>query len=156
MELGSEYSDYKKQKGGKSQSKSSKDDEKSTAHVVLLYIPNRILDLLDIIRFDIGVGPSLGAVVRVTPYGQAGARFMMPVSLRAGLRGRKLPVFIEHTNELGVGPLFLSSDDRKPSILEVGAGADLFLVGAYAGISIDSIADFALGIFGLDPSDDDL
>lgn len=34
----------------------------------LWYIPNRILDILDIFRFRLSVGPGLGAGVRVTDY----------------------------------------------------------------------------------------
>lgn len=155
LDLGSEYSDYNKQKGsGKSSGSSSKD--RNIIVSTLLFVPNRILDLLDIIRFDVGVGPAVGAVVRVTPHAQAGARFLMPISLRAGLRGRKMPVFIEHTTEMGAGPLFLSSKDREPSPAEVGIGADLFIAGAYLGISFDSIVDFFGGFAGFDISDDDL
>ena len=155
LDLGSEYSDYNKEKykrdshgkiiGKNSNSRSPNHD---TAVSVLLFIPNRILDILDILRFDIGVGPSVGGVVRITPYGQAGVRFLMPVSIRAGLRGRRLPVFLEHANEMGIGPAFLSSEAREPSILEVGAGVDLFVAGVYAGISFDSIWDALAGFIG--------
>jgi hypothetical protein len=153
LELGDEYSEHSK---NHSKNKEYKKNERSFLVSTLLFIPNRVLDLVDIIRFDVGVGPALGAVVRVTPYGQAGVRFVMPVSLRAGLRGRKMPVFIDHTNEMGVGPLFLGSKDREPTPLEVGVGGDLLLVGAYAGVSIDSIFDFLGGFVGLDISDDDI
>lgn len=158
LDLGAEYSDYNKEKySGKSNKSSSGEKAKDRSIIVssLLFIPNRVMDLLDILRFDVGVGPALGLVARVTPHGQAGVRVMMPISVRAGLRGRKLPIFIEHTNEMGVGPLFLGSKEREPSPLEVGVGADLFLAGVYAGISIDSIFDFFGGFVGLDISEDD-
>ncbi|NLF25410.1 MAG: hypothetical protein GX589_07100, partial [Deltaproteobacteria bacterium] len=48
---------------------------------VVLWIPNRIMDFLDIFRFDIGVGPSHGAVVRLSRYAQAGYREMSPASV---------------------------------------------------------------------------
>lgn len=161
LNLGNEYEEYGKERygkgGGRSNSRSSGVKEKrSLATNVLLYIPNRILDLLDIIRIDVGVGPSAGAVVRITPYGQVGARFLLPISARAGLRGRKSPIFIEHTSEMGIGPAFLSSEARTPTILEVGAGLDFFVAGAYFGISFDSIADAVVGFVGYDLSDDDL
>lgn len=160
LDLGSEYKDYGKERYGKGGYKSNKPYGSGEKHDIfvtaLLFIPNRILDILDIFRFDLGVGPSLGAVGRITPYGQFGVRFMMPVSLRVGLRGRRSPVFLEHTNEMGIGPAFLSSDSRRPSPLEIGLGADLLLVGAYAGISIDSIGDALAGFVGFDPAEDDL
>jgi len=155
LDLGDEYNSHSKDSARSKESKSSKKD-RSFLVSALLYLPNRVLDILDIVRFDVGVGPAIGGVVRVTPYAQAGARFMMPLSVRAGLRGRKLPVFIEHTSEVGVGPLYLDSSQRKPTPLEIGAGVDLFLVGAYLGISVDSIFDAVLGFVGIDISDDDL
>ncbi len=160
LSLGEEYSDYHKEKYSRKNSKSSngsdKGSDRSLVVSTLLYIPNRVLDFIDIFRFDVGVGPAIGAVVRFTPNGQAGLRFLMPVSARVGLRGRKSPVFIEHSNEMGIGPFFLGSDDRKPTPVEVGLGADLFLAGAYVGVSIDSIFDFIGGFVGFDISEDDL
>jgi hypothetical protein len=156
IDLGEEYTDFSKSGSSKSASKKSNKEDRSFLVSALLYIPSRVLDILDIFRFDVGVGPAVGAVVRVTPHAQAGMRLLMPVSLRAGLRGRKSPVFIEHTSEMGVGPLYLDSAQREPTPLEIGAGVDLFLVGFYLGISIDSIFDAVLGFVGIDISDDDL
>jgi hypothetical protein len=156
LDLGEEYTDFSKSTSPKSASTKSKKEDRSFFVSALLYIPNRVLDILDIFRFDVGVGPAVGAVVRVTPHAQAGMRLLMPVSLRAGLRGRKSPVFVEHTSEMGVGPLYLDSAQREPTPLEIGAGVDLFLVGFYLGISVDSIFDAVLGFVGIDISDDDL
>jgi hypothetical protein len=152
LNLGEEYSEHSKPAG------SAKASGKNRSLLVsgLLYIPNRVLDILDIFRVDVGVGPAVGAVARVTKYGQVGARLMMPVSARVGLRGRKIPVFIEHTSEMGVGPLYLDSPQREATPLEVGAGVDLILVGAYVGISVDSIFDALTGFVGFDISEDDL
>ncbi len=156
LDLGGEYSDYNKERyQGKSHPKVQKEDDNLVVKT-LLFVPNRILDILDIIRVDVGVGPSAGAVVRITPYAQAGVRLMMPLSVRLGLRGRRSPVFVEHVNEMGIGPTFLSSNDREPSILEIGVGADLFLAGFYVGISLDSIGDAIVGFAGFDPAEDDL
>jgi len=159
LDLGQEYTDYNKEKHSGNSGESSKGEKTQNRSIFisgLLFVPNRVLDLLDILRFDVGVGPAVGVVARVTPHGQAGVRFLMPVSLRAGLRGRKSPVFLEHSNEMGVGPLFLGSKDREPTPFEVGLGADLFLAGAYLGVSVDSIFDFFSGFVGVDLSDDDL
>lgn len=123
---------------------------------VLLWIPNRIMDLIDIFKVDVGVGPSFGAVVRVTKYGQVGYRSVSPLSVRMGLFGRSAPFMLEHSSELGLGPGFIQSHDRTVCKGELGAGADLFVVGAYGGVCIDELIDFVAGIFFLDVSGDDL
>lgn len=121
----------------------------------LLWIPNRVIDLLDIFHVDIGVGPSFGAVVRATDSGQVGYRVMSPASLRAGLNGRNLPVFVERGMEFGMGPTFVNSFGRDVCPGELGAGVDLLLVGGYGGVCFDEALDFIVGIFGFDMMDDD-
>lgn len=123
---------------------------------VLLYIPNRILDLIDVFRVDVGVGPSVGAVVRVTEYGEVGMREMLPMSVRVGDFGRRAPYLIETSNEFGVGPLYVDSSDRNVCPAEVGLGADVLVAGAYAGICFDELLDFAAGLIFIDLKDDDL
>lgn len=123
---------------------------------VLLWVPNRVLDLIDVFRVDAGVGPAVGAVVRVTEYGQLGYRQFAPFSLRVGGFGRKFPAIIERSNEIGAGPAFLQSPDREVCVGELGAGLDLFLVGAYGGVCVDELADFVAGLFFIDIKDDDL
>lgn len=148
IELGKEYVDYSKD--------DASDQEKSgsIARALILYFPNRVLDLIDIVKLDVGAGPALGAVVRITKWGQVGIRILAPVSLRVGLRGRHIPAFIEHSSELGVGPAFLASSQREITPLEVGLGGDL-LFGAYAGVSLDELFDFLAGLIFLDPFGDD-
>ncbi|MBX7143067.1 MAG: hypothetical protein K1X79_01315 [Oligoflexia bacterium] len=123
---------------------------------VLLWIPNRVMDFVDIFRADVGVGPAMGGVVRVTRYGQVGYRQMTPLSVRVGLFGRKAPVMLEHSSEFGLGPGFISSKDRSVCKGEIGVGADAFVAGAYAGVCVDEIIDFLAGIFFLDVSGDDI
>lgn len=122
----------------------------------LMWIPNRVLDLIDVFRVDVGVGPAAGGVVRMTEYVQAGYRQMLPASLRVGDFGRKMPVVVEASNELGVSPLFKQSKDRTICPGEVGVGADLLIVGAYGGVCLDEAIDFMAGIFFIDLKDDDL
>ena len=123
---------------------------------VLLYIPNRVLDLIDVFRVDVGVGASVGAVVRVTEYAQLGYRQMAPVSLRVGDFGRQFPVLVETSNEIGVSPAFKQSADRDVCSAEIGLGGDLLIVGAYGGICLDELADFVGGLFLIDFKDDDM
>ena len=154
IELGDEYSDYSK--SNSSGGSVATGSERSLFVATLLYLPNRLLDFLDIFRVDVGVGPSFGAVARVTKWGQVGYRDMEPLSIRVGLRGRRLPIFVERSAEFGIGPTFLTSPERSVRPLEFGAGADLILAGAYFGLSIDELADFCAGILGFDPGDDDI
>jgi len=123
---------------------------------VLMWIPNRILDLIDVFRLDVGVGPSFGAVVRVTKYGEIGYRQMAPASLRIGDFGRQMPFLVETSNEFGVGPAYVDSSDRHVCDGEIGLGADLLVAGAYGGVCVDEFADFIAGIFFIDLKDDDI
>lgn len=122
---------------------------------VLLYIPNRILDFIDIFRVDVGFGPSAGAVVRVTEYGQVGIREMLPASVRVGDLGRRFPGMIETSNEFGIGPAYVESTDRSVCPGEIGLGADVMLAGAYAGVCVDEFADFLAGLVFIDFKGDD-
>jgi len=120
----------------------------------LLYIPNRVVDLVDIFRADVGVGGSFGGVLRVTEKGQAGYRSLGVGSARVGLFGREVPIMIEKDDEKGIGPSFKQSRDRHVCQGEVGIGVDA-VAGAYAGICFDEVVDFLGGVFLLDPSNDD-
>lgn len=122
----------------------------------LYYIPNRVLDLIDVFRVDVGVGPSIGAVVRVTEYGEVGVREMMPTSYRIGDFGRQAPFLAESSSEYGVGPLYVDSEDRSVCPAEVGIGADVLIAGAYGGVCFDELLDFVAGFFLVDLKHDDL
>ena len=132
------------------------DNEQSLTSKILLWLPNRVLDLIDVLKLDVGVGPMVGGVVRVTKYGQVGFRGVAPATLRVGAMGRRAPVMIERANEMGIGPAFLESPDRIICAGELGVGLDLVVVGAYGGVCVDELADFVAGIFGADFKDDDL
>ena len=159
IELGEEYVEYARPVGSgntaRGSSGRSTGQDHSLTHKVLLYIPNRIVDLLDIFRLDLGAGPAVGGVVRVTKFAQAGMRNMLPLSVRVGLAGRRLPVFVESSNEIGVSPAFAQSKDRNVSAGELGLGIDLGIIGAYGGVCLDEAGDFLAGIVGFDPKDDD-
>jgi len=121
----------------------------------LLWIPNRVLDLIDVFRIDVGAGPAVGGIVRITRHGQAGYRRMLPFSLRVGDFGRSSPIIIETDDELGVGDSFRPSGDRTLCRGEIGLGLDLGL-GAYAGICPAELVDFFAGLIFIDPESDDI
>jgi len=123
---------------------------------VLLWLPNRTMDLIDIFRIDAGVGPAVGGVVRVSKYGQLGYRKPYPSSVRLGLFGRKPPFLVETAEEYGIGPAFVQSKERPVCRGEVGLGIDLFIISGYAGVCADEAADFLAGLFFFDTAHDDL
>lgn len=134
----------------------SDDGDDFNISTVLLWLPNRILDLIDIFRVDVGVGPAIGAVGRITRHGQFGYREFSPASLRVGNFGRSSPLIIERSSEFGVGPAFVESNDRKVCSGEVGVGADILIVGGYVGICFEELADFLGGLLLFDLMQDDL
>ncbi|MCB0352877.1 MAG: hypothetical protein KDD64_05105 [Bdellovibrionales bacterium] len=129
--------------------------ERPTWQHILLWPVNRVADLLDVFRIDIGGGNAKGAVVRITEYGNIGYREIDPKSVRLGLFGRRAPYLVERSSEHGIGPSYTMSHERTQCPGEVGIGIDLY-VGAYGGICVDELADFVLGIFFLDFKDDDI
>jgi len=157
FELGEEYSEYNRTSPKSAPTPSSRRNSHSSfLRKVLLYIPNRVLDLVDIVRLDVGVGIGYGGVIRPTKYLQAGYREMEPGMLRFGALGRRSPFLIEEVNEEGFGRDFARASKRKVSKVEFGVGLDLGVIGGYGGVCIDSAGDFVLGIFGIDFEDDDL
>lgn len=135
----------------------------SIAHQVLLYLPNRLLDVLDIVRVRVRVGPGVAASVRATKYVQAylgaygsvygglpGPRMRPMPRSPLGLEdsaGLKVSVF-DATVDGGFGP------DYSPT--EVGAGVQLAILGFDVGIDPWEIVDFVGGILTFDVREDDL
>jgi hypothetical protein len=131
--------------------------ESSTAATLLLWLPNRVLDLWDVPRFDLGIGPSYGATVRLTRFVQISYRKFVPGSVRFGAMGRAAPVMWETSDEKGFNPFsYTPSRDRDVCTFEVGVGLDVFVGGAYAGMCIEEIFDFLGGVVMLDLEHDDL
>ena len=131
------------------------ESEQTFLRALLWYIPNRVVDLFDIFRADVGVGPAAGVVIRATRYGQVGGRIIHPTDIRLGLRGREFPYFLERDEEYGFGPNFEQSSQRHVTPFEIGVGVDLG-VGAYVGISLDELVDFLGGFIFIDVKNDDL
>lgn len=153
ISLGEEYSAFSK--GSAGEHAGGKAAARPLWKRVLWYLPNRVLDLLDVLHVDVGAGPALGAVGRLGSYVQAGARGIIPPgSVRVGLMGRRAPLMIETASEFGVSPVFVDSADRKVDTLEIGLSADV-LLGASVGLNIGEIPDFFAGFVGADFSGDD-
>lgn len=137
-------------------------EERNLGIELLLYIPNRVLDLFDMVRARLRVGPGLAAGVRVTePLSVYVGGY---ASVYAGLPGPRqrpwipIPVGLEtHTGvtasvadatlDAGIGP------DYSPT--EVGASLHLLIVGADVGVDPMEIVDFLAGFILMDPRGDD-
>jgi hypothetical protein len=113
------------------------------------------MDLIDVFRIDLGIGPTIGGVARFSKYGQIGYRHMYPFSFRAGDFGRKTPFLLETEYEQGVGDSFRQSPDRTVCNTEIGLGIDLG-IGGYAGICAEEVLDFFAGLIFIDLEADDI
>lgn len=139
------------------------DEGRSLFRSIVLYVPDRVLDLLDIFRLRLRIGPGLAAGIRATEAAQlyAGSYF----SLYAGLPGPrlrplpKLPLGLESHSGVdisvleasvggGIGPDYSST--------ECGASLHALLLGADAGFDPIEAIDFAAGLIFIDIREDDL
>lgn len=141
-----------------------RDHKHGPVHQVVLYIPNRALDLLDIVRLRARLGPGLAVSVRVTEAADlfGGAYIALYVGL-PGPRGKplpKLPIGIESRAGVEVSVLDFAADLPyvKPGYGkgEIGVGLHLLLVGVDVGVDALEIADLITGLFFVDLMGDDL
>jgi len=127
---------------------------------IVLYLPNRVFDLVDILRFRVRVGPGFSGGVRVTEAADlfAGAHATAYVGLR-GARGEAeipWPAGLETAAgaELSIADAS-GGTDRYVDPLEIGLEGQLALIGLYAGIETFEIVDLVAGFFFVDLGDDD-
>lgn len=127
------------------------------------YVPNRVLDLLDIVRVRVRVGPGLDVGARVTDVASfyAGRSHAVVAGLPGPRRERRGPELIGWENRRGMVILGVDATDDLPhppryAFSEIGASAHLLLVGAEAAVAPDEAIDFLAGIFGSDLKGDDL
>jgi hypothetical protein len=133
--------------------------DSSLAYKIVFYPVNRALDLLDVFRLNVGVGPGFGLNVRATKFAQVGVENYF--SFRAGLgkRGGYLSpryglMYTEaEVLTMGVGPLYTGGFQRGWG--EVGASAHLGIIGAEGAIDLFEFADFLAGFLLIDIKGDD-
>jgi hypothetical protein len=139
-------------------------EHRSAGHKVLFYLPNRFLDVFDIVRFRARVGPGVAVSVRATEYADAyvGLYAAGYVGL-PGPRNRripKLPFGIESKNGVELSKADLSTGfwifDPDYGETEFGLGAQVLLVGGDVGFDPGELIDFLGGLVFLDPKVDDL
>lgn len=139
------------------------DDGGSVIGAILCYLPNRIFDVLDIVRARVRLGPGLAVGVRATELADVfvGGYTSIYVGL-PGPRGRRalnLPVGFDSNGGVELGPADLTGEDLGgPSYgaAEIGAGGQVAMLGVDVGFDVLEVVDFVAGIFFLDFMDDDL
>ena len=122
-------------------------------HKVITYPFNRVLDLMDCFRLNVGVGPGIGVNVRCTPALRLGAAIYD--SLRFGIQKRNFPIYRESSLEAGICMAYIQLGDADRDRMEVGASLHLILIGADIAIDFEEVGDFFAGIFTIDHKNDD-
>jgi len=129
----------------------------SVGWTILMYLPNRVFDLFDVVRFGVDVGPGIGGQLKATDAAQL--QFVSRASVGAGLQGlRHLPVQASNESGAGVGPIDLTPTagfNWFESPTDVRVFAHALLVGAHVAIDPVEIADFVTGLVLIDIRDDD-
>jgi hypothetical protein len=132
-------------------------------HKVCMYLPNRVLDLLDVVRCRVRVGPGTAVDIRAT---NLAAMFVGTyATVYAGLPGPrnrptpKLPVGLESRNGAQVSIADVTAEgsigpDYGPA--EIGLGAQVLIAGVDVGVEPLELLDLISGIFFIDLRADDL
>ncbi len=125
---------------------------------VLLYLPNRILDIGDVARAGVDVGPGMGLDARVTRFVQAA--MVSRTSVGVGYQTfRHLPVHAGVESTFAVGPVGVSPNigvGWYKSGSDVRLELHVLIVGLHVAVDPLEVVDLAGGILGLDLLDDDL
>jgi hypothetical protein len=146
------------------EAKDEDDDEgRGLGRRLLFYVPNRIFDVLDLVRARVRVGPGIAVGVRATEL--ADVNLGAYTTLYAGLPGPRgkpripLPIGLEMYAGAELSVLDASTEESRwsPSYgpTEVGLGFQAAIVGIDLGIEPWDFVDLALGLILLDPNGDD-
>lgn len=122
--------------------------------IVLYYVPNRVLDFVDIFRCNIGIGCGFGFNVRATELAEIG--YGCYETTRFGMKGRVMPVYEENIQEGGIAFLGYVNGCLQRDPTEIGADLHLGVIGAQAAVSLAEAADFVTGFIFVDLQQDDL
>jgi hypothetical protein len=126
---------------------------------IALYVPNRILDALDLLRAHVRFGP--GVASRVSLTGLASATAGEYDSIYMGLHGPRgrpkfpSPIGFERYDWDSPPRAVPESDEPYYGPGEIGVGFQLGFFGLDVGVDLFEFADLALGIFLQDPVRDD-
>ena len=129
---------------------------------VVLYVPNRIFDILDIVRLRLRIGPGLSAGARVTELVDIfmGSHATGYIGLR-GARGKPQipwPLGLEKNEGIEISIADVTDDGKHaPYVdpLEISVQAQPVIAGVYVGLEVFEILDLAAGLLFLDLQGDD-
>ena len=130
---------------------------------LVFYIPNRVFDLLDILRLRVRAGPGLSAGARATELVDvfAGSHATVYAGLR-GSRGKKggipWPFGIENHGGVEVSVIDITNHGPFAPVvdpLELGFEAQAGIVGMYFALEPYEMLDFVTGFIFLDIRGDD-
>ncbi len=150
--------------GGKSASVQTEEEESSPGvwHSIVWYLPNRVLDFLDIFRARVRVGPGLAANARITDLADAyiGEYHTWYLGLPGPRMGQELGWFAGEEQEKGIKFLGVDASDdldNEPdySPTEINLGLHLLIVGTELGFDPVELGDFLAGFFLIDAREDD-
>ncbi len=140
------------------------DEDHSVGEAILLYVPNRLLDVFDVVRARVRFGPGAAVDVRVTRIVSLFVgRYQTYYVGLPGPRNRpeiKWPIGSESWEGFGVAEAEDSVDrvwdgpDYGPG--EIGVGLQVLLVGADVGVDPIEAIDLVLGLLTIDIRGDDL
>jgi len=126
---------------------------------ILFYIPNRVFDVLDIVRLRLRVGPGISVGVRATKPLTA---FIGPhMTVWAGLHGPRgkprlpLPFGFEARSGAQLSVIDLAKSGAYYGPLEIGLEFQFFLLGPNVGVAPYELVDCLLGFFMIDIQKDD-
>jgi hypothetical protein len=137
--------------------------KKSLGHRLLFYIPNRLLDLIDMVRLRGRVGPGIALNIRATDHlsfyvgryhsvyvGLPGPRHPEKWRSPAGLEEWRGIYFfgVDATDDTENGPAYAPA--------EFNVGAQVLVLGIDAGFDPVELGDFLSGLILRDPVGDDL
>lgn len=137
------------------------EEEERARHPILFYLPNRIFDLMDVVRARARVGPGVAVSARATRPVSVTAGFY--ASVFAGIPGPRgeakipWPVGMENYAGADVSVADAGTDAFAPYYgpAEVGAGLQAGLLGFDFGLEPLEALDLVLGFLFIDMRDDD-
>lgn len=141
------------------------DEDESTGPPFLvqaaMWIPNRVLDALEIVRLGVGVGPGIGVDLRATELGQLSA--MSGFGAGIGWQGRwHPPVLLDSRAFVAAGPLTIGATSSNPltswrrTFWELRVEAHAAIALAEVAVDLAEVWDFLAGIVFVDPARDDI
>lgn len=127
------------------------------AHKAMFYFPNRILDLLDVARFGVDIGPGIGFDGCVTHYMRLAA--MTRTSAGLGYQTfRHSPTKFGHEEYVVAGPQTFEAglgNNWYQHMWDMRLELHLLIVGAHVAVNFAEIGDFFVGFAMFDPMNDD-